>query len=86
MSRFGRHTKEIESSKETVHKIVKTVLNGEFQGTSYKALALFVDLFPNRFPGSETVDDAITYLEGKMCQAGLTNLREEDSQIVVWSR
>ncbi len=78
--------KQIGSYNDTVHKIVKTVLHGEFQGSSYKALALFVDLFPRRLPGSDTLDDAITFLEGQMYQAGMTNLREEESQTVKWTR
>jgi len=77
---------QIESYNKTVLKILKTVLQGEFKGSSYKALGLFLDLFPNRIPGSKMLDNAVTYLEEQMYKAGLDNLVEDESQIVTWKR
>lgn len=85
--RIPQHTeKEIAGYNETVHKIVGAALNGSFQGKSYKQLSLFVDLFPNRISGSDTLENALTFLEDKMAGAGLTNLHEEKSKTVVWLR
>lgn len=77
---------EIRSYQPTVNKIIKAVLTGEYQNSTYKHLADFVDKFGNRLTGTDNLEDSIDYIIEKSKQYGLQNVRTEEVIVPYWIR
>lgn len=79
-------TKEIESYKSVVEKIVSTATEGQFKHKTWQELANFVDEFGPRFEGTKTLDESIKYVMKLANNYSLENVHGEPVQVPHWER
>lgn len=78
--------KEIAGYQGTVNKIIDAVLNGQFKGKTWDALAELTDSFGPRMTCSESLDKAIDYTVDGMKKNGLENVHTENATAPWWIR
>jgi len=77
---------EIESYREIVDRIIRESTQGEFKGKTYKDLEDFVDAFGSRISGSDTLENALSFLHATLFDEGLQNVHEENVTVPKWIR
>lgn len=77
---------EIQSYAPIANKIVKSIVEGEFKGTTYDRLATFTDKFGPRFTGTENLENSIDYMLDESRRHNLENVRFENVTVPHWVR
>lgn len=78
--------KEIGGYRETVDRIVRATVAGEFAGSTFDELAFFVDKFGNRIAGSKNLENAIDYMIDLSKKRNLENVHGENVDVQQWIR
>lgn len=75
---------EIHSKSADITKIIDLVLRGDERHSTYDELALFCDTFGPRLSGSDSLKNAISYMEGKMRDDSKLRTSKEKAMIPKW--
>lgn len=75
---------EISSKSEDVNKIIDLVLKGKERHSTYDELAVFCDTFGPRLSGSDSLKNAIDYMESKMRDDSKLRTTKEKAMIPKW--
>lgn len=77
--------KEIQSYRPVAEKIIYEIVHGNYSGIVHKRLGYFCDRFGPRSTGTQSLEDAIDYLQFKMNKEGLKSYTEH-AQVPIWRR
>lgn len=67
-------------------RIIELVTQGAFRGVTYNRLAALVDTIGPRLCGSESLTNAVNWIQNAMINEGLDNVHVEEVQLPHWIR